>query len=156
MGAATGVAQLYGNQGNNMADLETGAASALASARLSNSQLLGDQAFQTGLQQANFNQQNRMAGVGALGAGGSDISTQINNAARNAGSINMADADAQNRLTYLGVSQINPALQGRADVLAAGQLAGANQAGATGTSLLTGAINAGGISPYIKTLGGLV
>ena len=128
--------QILANQGRSLAELESGAGSAIANARLGTSQLLGDQTFQSGLQQAAFNQQNRVLGASAIGAGGSDISTQIANAARASGNVNLSDAQIQNMLTSLGINATNPALQGRSDILGAGQLAGANQAADTGMAIM--------------------
>lgn len=146
--AATGTAQLLGNsgiaeagvltnQGSQLANLATGNASNIGAARLSTSQLLGNQAFQTGLQEAGFNQQNRMAGANAIGGGAADISSLITEAARQSGNVNLSQAQIDTALAQLGITQINPLMTGGANARAAGNLAGANVAGDTGTAIGT-------------------
>lgn len=162
--AATGNAQLMGNsglaqagifqnEGNQLSGLNQANASQLASARLSTSQLLGNQAFQSNLQNAGFNQQNRLAGSAAIGAGGADIASQIAEAARQSGNVNINDAQIQTMLAQLGINTVPGLMTGRSDVLGAGQLAGANQAGQTGMAAITGYLGGGGLSGAAKTVG---
>lgn len=144
--AAAGNAQLLGNAGRDqanvltntgrtLADLAVGAGSAIGSARLSTGQLLADQGFQSALQEAIFNQQNRNTGVAAIGGGGADLATIINNAARNSGNTNINTTQLMNDLTRLGVTSI-PQLEGLASTATAqGNLAGANTAGDTAATI---------------------
>ena len=130
-----GEAEALTRAGMSLAELASGAGSQKAQARLSTSQLLGDQAFQTGMQQAGFNQQNKTLGVGAIGNAGADLATQIQNAARANGNVNLSTADIMNNLAALGIRTIPGLESDRSDILGAGQLAGANQAAATGTRI---------------------
>ena len=115
-----GEGEVLSRAGNSLAELASGAAQAKAQSRLSTSQLLGEQAFQTGLQQAGFNQQNKTLGIGAIGNAGADLATQIQQAARANGNINLSTADIMNNLAALGIRTI-PGLQGqRSDILGAG------------------------------------
>lgn len=136
--AATGTAQLLGNsgmaeaevlqnQGRQLADLGISTATNTASGRLSTSQLLGNQAFQSGIQQAGFNQQNRLAGASAIGSGGSNIAAQIAEAARQSGNVNLSQAQIASALAQLGINTIPDLYSDRSTGLAAGQLAGANK-----------------------------
>ena len=130
-----GEAEALTRAGMSLADLASGAGSQKAQARLSTSQLLGDQAFQTGMQNAAFNQQNKTLGVGAIGNAGADLATQIQNAARASGNVNLSTADIMNNLAALGINTIPDLQAGQSQILGAGQLAGANKAGDTGTKI---------------------
>ena len=126
--------EILSNAGRQLADLGMSTAGNIGAARLSTAQLLGDQAFQSGLQDANFNQRNKELAYNGIGGAGADLASYIETAARNSGNVNVTTADILKSLASLGITTI-PGLEGEASTIrGAGQLAGANQAAATGTT----------------------
>lgn len=126
------IAGIEGKYGESVSRLEDNAGTNLSASRLANSQLLSNQNFQGNMQQALFDQQDKNSAVNAIGAGGSDISGQINNAAGNNANLNTYTAEQLEGMRRLGINNIPNLEAGGAISTANGTLAGANIAADTG------------------------